>query len=126
FITKVAKLQWLVPKSSGGMAISDVRDIAQGHLAAAKKGRTGERYLLSTENLSNEAWFGLIADVVGVAPPILPTPTILVPFIAKTTYLLSHIGIQLPVNSDQIRLSMQYVYYDASKAHRELYQPQIS
>jgi len=125
YIVQVAHLQWLVPKSSGGIAVSDVRDIAASHLAAAKKGRTGERYLLCTENLSNKEWFGLIAEVAGVAAPIFPTPDFLIPFAANVVNLLRRIGINTPVNSDQVRLGARNVYFDASKAHRELHQPEI-
>ena len=38
YITQVHQLQWLIPGSSGGISVSDVRDVAAGHLAAAKKG----------------------------------------------------------------------------------------
>lgn len=125
YIVQVAHLQWLVPQSSGGIAVSDVRDIAASHLAAAEKGRTGERYLLCTENLSNKVWFELIAEVAGVAPPIFPTPDFVIPLAANTVNLLRRIGIHTPVNSDQVRLGARHVYFDAAKAHRELYQPQV-
>lgn len=125
YITQVAQWQWLVPRTSGGIAVSDVRDIAQGHLAAAKKGQTGERYILSTDNLSNDEWFGLIADCLGVAPPIFPTPNILIPIVVKIINGLRAIGIQTAINADQVRLGAKFVYFDASKAHQALYQPKI-
>lgn len=126
YITQVAQWQWLVPRTSGGIAVSDVRDIAQGHLAAAKKGRTGERYILNGENLSNDEWFGLIADCLGVASPIVPTPNVLIPMVAKIIDMLRAIGIKTAINADQVRLGAKFVYFDASKAHQELYQPQIN
>lgn len=125
YITQVAQWQWLVPKTSGGIAVTDVRDVAQGHLSAAKKGRTGERYILNTANYSNDEWFGMIADCVGVAPPILQTPNALIPLAAHTIDLLRRIGLKTPINADQVRLGAKIVHFDASKAHQELYQPQI-
>ncbi|MEO1290752.1 MAG: SDR family NAD(P)-dependent oxidoreductase [Chloroflexota bacterium] len=125
YITQVAQLQWLVPKTSGAIAVSDVRDIAMSHLMAAKKGKTGERYLLVTENYSNQAWFELIADVAGVASPIFPTPNSLIPLIAQSIDFLRSIGINTPVNSDQVRLGARQVIFNASKAHEQLHRPQI-
>lgn len=125
YVTQVAQWQWLVPKTSGGIAVTDVRDVAQGHLSAMKKGKTGERYILNTANFSNDAWFSLIAECVGVAPPILPTPNFLIPLGTRLINLARQIGIQTPINADQVRLGAKFVHFDASKAHRELYQPQI-
>ncbi len=126
YITQVHQLQWLIPGSSGGISVSDVRDIAAGHLAAAKKGKSGERYILTTANYTNKEWFGMIAEVAGVAPPLFPAPDVLIPLAANAISLLRKIGISTPVNADQTRLGARYVYFDASKAHRELYQPQIA
>ena len=125
YVTQVAQWQWLVPKTSGGIAVTDVRDVAQGHLSAMKKGKTGERYILNTANFSNDAWFSLIAESVGVAPPILPTPNFLIPLATRLINFARQIGIQTPINADQVRLGAKFVHFDASKAHRELYQPQI-
>ncbi len=125
YITQVAQWQWLVPKTSGGIAVTDVRDVAQGHLSAVKKGKTGERYILNTANYSNDEWFSLIAECVGVAPPILPTPNRLIPLVTKIINILRRIGIQTPINADQVRLGAKFVHFDASKAHRDLHQPQI-
>lgn len=125
YITQVAQWQWLVPKTAGGIAVTDVRDVAQGHLSAVKKGKTGERYILNTANYSNDEWFSLIAECVGVAPPLLPTPNRLIPIVAKIIERLRSLGIKTPVNADQVRLGAKFVHFDASRSYRELYQPQI-
>lgn len=126
YITQVAQLQWLVPKSSGGIAVTDVRDVAMSHVAAAKQGRTGERYILNTANYSNDAWFSLIADVVGVAPPLLPTPNFILPIAAGAVSLLRRIGIPTPIDANQVRLGGMNIHFDASKVHSELHQPQYN
>jgi dihydroflavonol-4-reductase len=125
FIQQVAKLQWLVPGSKGGIAVSDVRDVAASHLAAAEKGRSGERYLLNTANYSYKEWFGLIADVIGVAPPLIEAPNFVLPFAANGIELLRSLKIPTPIDANQVRLGGTFVYFDASKAHQELHQPQI-
>ena len=47
----------------------DARSVAKGMLLAAEKGRLGERYILGGSNLSYQEVFGLIAEIVGQAPP---------------------------------------------------------
>jgi dihydroflavonol-4-reductase len=57
----------------GGSAYVDVRDVAAGHVAAFEKGRPGERYILSGENLSNEEFTGMGARLAGTKkPPRIP------------------------------------------------------
>jgi dihydroflavonol-4-reductase len=57
----------------GGINFVSVRDVARGHLLAARVGRPGERYILGHEqgNLSLEEFLGLLAQVSGheIPPP---------------------------------------------------------
>jgi dihydroflavonol-4-reductase len=125
FIQQVAQLQWLIPSSKGGIAVTDVRDVAASHLAAAEKGRSGERYLLNTANYSYREWFGMIAELLAVAPPLIEAPNFVLPFAANAIDLLRSLRIPTPVDANQVRLGGTFVWFDASKAQRELYQPQI-
>ncbi len=56
-----------VPK--GGNGFVDVLDVAAGHIAAMERGRTGERYVLTSENLTWKQVIEMLADGFGVAPP---------------------------------------------------------
>jgi dihydroflavonol-4-reductase len=125
YITQVVFWQWLVPKTSGGICATDVRDVAESHLMAAKKGRTGERYLLNSNNFTNEEWFGLIAEVVGVAAPIFPAPNFVLPIVAAIIDRLQKWGFETPLDANQTRLGGRKIYFDASKAHQELGVPKI-
>ena len=125
FIMQMAQSQWLTPISHGGFGVIDVRDVAAAHLAAAKKGRSGERYILNTQNYDDAEWFALIADVIGVAKPVFTMPDFVLPVIAGAIPVLRRIGIQTPIDATQVRLGNRYIYFDGSKAHRELHQPQI-
>jgi dihydroflavonol-4-reductase len=125
FIVQIAQSQWLTPMSHGGFGITDVRDVASTHLAAAEKGISGERYIISTKNFSDDELFGLIAKTIGVAKPFFTAPSFVLPVVANLVNLLRRIGIQTPVDANQIRLGSRYIYFSASKAHRELHQPQI-
>ncbi len=125
FILETARFQWLLPLSSGGISVIDVRDVARAHLAAIDRGESGERYILSTANLTYQQWFGLIAAACGVRPPLLSTPDWLLEPTARLVDLLRLLGIQTPTDANQTRLGSSHVYFDAGKAERELGAPQI-
>ena len=54
---------------TGGNGFVDVLDVAQGHLLAMDRGRTGERYILSSQNLTWDEVIKMLADSFGVRPP---------------------------------------------------------
>jgi dihydroflavonol-4-reductase len=127
FIVQTYQYQWLTPWTSGGAAVTDVRDVARWHLAAAEKGRTGDRYILSTQNYGYRDWFNLIADTVGVPRPIglVYSPNLILPLMARIVDGLRAVNIQTPIDANQIRLGARNVFFDANKAHQELGTPQI-
>lgn len=125
FVLKIKRLGWAVPVTPGGIAVIDVRDVAHMHLAAAERGRTGERYLLAAANYTFAEWYTIIADIVGAARPGLPVPGFLLPPLAEIIEGLRAIGIRAPVDGNQTRLGAKNIYFDGSKAWRELRQPQI-
>lgn len=125
FIIEAARWQWLTPMSSGSLAVIDVRDVARAHLHAITSGRTGERYILSARNLSYAQWFGLIAAACHVKPPLLATPDWLIEPTARFIETLRRLGIQTPMDANQVRLGKAHVIFDASKANREFGAPQI-
>ena len=53
----------------GGTAVVDVEDVAAGLRAAMSRGSTGERYVLSSENLSWVEILTTLADALGTRPP---------------------------------------------------------
>lgn len=125
FIVQMQRYQWLAPSTSGGVAVIDVRDVAEGHLAAAERGRSGERYILSAENVLYRDWFRLIAGVIGVAPPLLSAPDFALPPVAAGIDLLRRLGVQTPIDANQVHLGAQKVFFNPAKAWAELHRPQI-
>ena len=125
FIIETARFQWLLPLSSGGLAVIDVRDVARAHVAAIERGQSGERYILSAANLSYREFFGLIAAACEVRPPLLSTPDWLLEPTARFIDVLRRLGIQTPMDANQTRLGRSHVCFDAGKANRELGAPQI-
>ncbi len=49
----------------------DVRDVADGMIAAAEKGRTGEGYILCGEKISTDKFIATVAQACGKKPPAL-------------------------------------------------------
>ncbi len=111
----------------GGLTVIDVRDVAAAHVAAAERGRTGERYLLGAVDLTDKAWARLTADAIGNTPtsPII-LPDWLVWLAAWGVDLLRWAGIRLPMEGNQLRLSTRMMFFDCQKSWRELGEPRIT
>jgi dihydroflavonol-4-reductase len=109
-----------------GLNLVHVRDVARGHLLAEEKGRTGEKYILGHENLSLSRILGLLAEITG-----LPAPRVKLPYapVLALAYLnefwANHVSgrpPRMPVTA--IRMAKKFMYFDNSKAVKELGLPQ--
>lgn len=104
----------------GGVNYVAVEDVVAGHIAAAEKGRSGERYILSGENLTHRQLLDIVARVVGVKPPRFDIPRGVIPLLAFAADVAARAGVRLPINAAQLRLSREFIWFDNSKARREL------
>jgi dihydroflavonol-4-reductase len=108
----------------GGMCIADVDAVVKGQLAAAERGRCGERYILGGENLSHREITAIIGDVVGRRPPVLSLPGWALGPAAYAVNAFNRLNPRPPiVSGDQIRLGAIGFYFDSTKAVRELAYP---
>src|SRR6516162_1211142 len=57
-----------------GLNIVDARDCARGHLLAFERGRTGERYILGSENLTLAEILRKLAEITGRKAPTTQIP----------------------------------------------------
>jgi dihydroflavonol-4-reductase len=105
--------------TSGGANYIHVDDVAAGHLAAARRGRPGERYILGGENLTHRQALTAIAEMVGRRPPWLPISDAVVPAAASLLDLAGRV-VELPMNGAQLRMSRHRLFCDVTKANREL------
>jgi dihydroflavonol-4-reductase len=62
----------------------------------------------------------ITAQVVGRRPPFIPLPRGLTLLVAAGVDLLRRAGVALPANGDQLRFSTRTLWFDSSKARREL------
>jgi dihydroflavonol-4-reductase len=106
----------------GGFGLVDVDDVARGSILAMEKGRSGERYILSGENLSVKAFFDLLAELTGLPAPKLKAPVPVVRALAAVMELASKVTGKRPVldRSQVDEFAGKYAYFDSSKAEREL------
>ena len=126
FIIQAARLQWALPVTSGGIAIIDARDVAQAHVNAIERGRVGQRYILSSANVSYAAFFKLMAEVCGWRAPLFSLPDMMLEPTARALGAMRRLGIRTPVDANQTRLGATFAYFDGGKAQRELYRPRIN
>jgi len=109
-----------------GLNLIDVRDVAIGHVLAAEKGRTGERYILGHQNLSLRAIFELLGEITGLPAPRHRLPHwVPIAFAACDTALARLVPGRRPrVSLEAARLSRYTMFFDPTKAVRELGLPQ--
>ena len=111
----------------GGVNFVAVHDVVAGHIAAVEKGRAGERYILGGENLTNRQTTLMACEIAGVKPPRLAQPRWTIPLAALALDgITALIGPKLPLSGEQMRLTGEYIYFDSSKARRELGLPHTS
>jgi dihydroflavonol-4-reductase len=108
-----------------GLNLIDVEDVARGHILAWKRGRTGERYILGARNLSLKETLEILAAITGKPAPRIAVPhfiPITVAFIDEM--MLARLGKKPQVSFYAAQMSRKAMYYDSSKAVRELGLPQ--
>jgi dihydroflavonol-4-reductase len=101
----------------GGLNIVDVRDVATGHLLAAKKGKIGERYILGGRNFTLDRLFADIGRISGVPPPPVKVP--LGPTLAAIA-AAKRVGFPVAVSADEVRSGAHWWTYRSTKAKKEL------
>jgi len=104
-----------------GLNLVHVEDVAEGHLAALKRGTIGERYILGGENVVLADMLAEIAHIAGVSPPrfLLPRAGVLaVAYVAEAAAWLT--GREPFTTRDGIRMASHRMFFTAAKAERDL------
>jgi dihydroflavonol-4-reductase len=111
-----------------GLNLIDVDDCARGHLLAEEQGVPGERYILGNRNMSLKEILLTLEKITG-----LKAPTVKMPYwVAFTAGWVSdaisdHVTGKPPaVPLAGVRMAKYFMYFDSSKAVRELGLPQNS
>jgi dihydroflavonol-4-reductase len=106
--------------TSGGVSIVAVEDVVQAILTAHERGRAGERYILSGDNMTIHKLFQIIAEEAGVKPPAIYLPNLVVHGLGSLGDCLEKIGKKGPLNSENAWTSLMFHWFDHTKATREL------
>src|SRR5262249_55788999 len=107
----------------GGNSFVDVRDVALGHLRAAERGRTGERYLLAGSNRSFSDFFSGLARAARRAIFRLRLPNGLGADVAWPNARRRR-SARAYLAPCQARMVSLFFYFRSDKAERELgYRP---
>jgi len=105
---------------SGGQSIVSIHDVIDGMLKAWQKGRTGERYILSGENLYIRDVFRKIAARGGAKPPKIYLPKSVALMMGRVGDRLEKMGKKTPINLENAWVSSLFHWFDSSKAKIEL------
>jgi len=104
-----------------GLNLVHVDDVAAGHVAALRKGRIGERYILGGQDVVLGDMLREIARRVGRPPPRLRLPRRLIFPIAYGAEAIAHFTGREPfVTTTGLRLAKDHMFFTSAKAVREL------
>jgi len=108
-----------------GLNLIDVRDVAAGHLLAAERGRAGEKYILGHRNMTLKQILDTLSTLTGLPSPRTRLPHwIPLAYAAADTALSRVTGRPPRASLESVRMSTHRMYFDASRAVRELGLPQ--
>src|SRR6266498_3566082 len=104
-----------------GLNLVDVRDVAEGHVLAAEKGRVGEKYILGNRNMTLKEILEALSRITGLPSPRLRLPHwIPLAAAAADTFTARITGRAPRIPLEGVRMSRHRMFFDPSKAVREL------
>ena len=104
-----------------GLNLVDVRDVAEGHLAALRRGQPGERYILGGFNMS----FRGILEVLGKITR-LPVPSLRLPYGAALvagyvdSWIAKSLNREPRIPLEGVKMARHKMYVSTAKAEQEL------
>lgn len=108
-----------------GLNLVDVRDVAAGHLLAAEKGERGRKYILGNRDMSLIEIFEALSTITGIPAPRMRVPHWLPFLAAAASTAWARLRDREPgVSLESVRMSRYRMYFDPSRAVRELGMPQ--
>lgn len=98
------------------------RSLAEGFIAAAERGRTGERYLLGGDNVSMARLLAELNRQTGLAmpKPVLPYAVAFMAGVVDTHLVAALTGVPPKAPLTGVRLAGRRVSFSSAKAEREL------
>ena len=104
-----------------GLNFVHVDDVAAGHLAALRRGRVGERYILGGENVYLRDFLAEVAAIVGRRPPRIRVPIApLYPLAVAAEAWARFTGREPFLTRDGLRMARHHMFFNDAKARQEL------
>jgi dihydroflavonol-4-reductase len=104
-----------------GLNVVHVDDVADGHIAALKHGRSGEAYILGAENLMLKDLLVMIAAQTRRKPAVVKLPiTPLMPLAWAMERMAEATGITPLMTPDVLRMARKKMFFSSAKAIAEL------
>jgi dihydroflavonol-4-reductase len=100
--------------------IVDARDVGEGELLAAERGRCGQRYILGGENLSFRQAVGLVSQETGIRPPRFRVSLGLVSALASAGEAIGRLPMIRPLPLEHLKTLGHWRRLNTSKARQEL------
>lgn len=106
--------------TSGGVNVVAIEDVIEGIMNVWTMGRTGERYILSGENITIKDLFTMIANEAGQEPPRWKIPNFALHFLGVLGDFLLNFNINLGFSRENAYTATMFHWFESSKAQREL------
>jgi len=104
-----------------GLNLVPVEDVAEGHLLAAERGETGQRYILGGVNMQLKEIFDALAAITGRRAPSIRIPHALAIAVAHVSEIVAWAsGGEPAVPLEGARMARSTMFVDTAKAQREL------
>src|SRR3989338_3928356 len=110
----------------GGGGTVAVEDLTEGMILAMEKGKTGERHILSNENLTLFDNYNMIARLLGKPRIKYRIPKLLYYPMYIFALIIQKLMKNPPIATETVRWAFNFRYYDSTKARKELgWEPKI-
>ncbi|MEE8566173.1 MAG: hopanoid-associated sugar epimerase [Candidatus Bipolaricaulota bacterium] len=108
-----------------GVNVVDVEDVAVGHLLAAERGEIGQRYILGGTDMTMGQLLKTLSGITGLPAPRVRLPYLPILGLSYLNTAYCRLTTATPrMTPETIRMSRHHMYYDPTKAIRELGFPQ--
>ncbi len=104
--------------TSGGVNVVSIEDVMHCTIKAWQTGRSGERYIVSGENLTIKKLFETIAEIAGVEPPKIYLPNFVIKTLGRIGDFQAQRGHKAFLNYENAVVSTMYHWFDSTKAQK--------
>lgn len=108
-----------------GLNLVDVEDVCRGHILAAEKGKSGQRYILGGWDMTLQQILLELADITGLKAPQVELPLWFAYIVgAIDTFVCTKMHKEPNVPLEGVKMARKLMYFSWRKAHEELgYEP---